>query len=200
MKYNNIFGLLLIIIGFFAIINSEFVLTGAFISINETTDLLSIAGFIAVFLGVLLFITSNDNKDDGNLEKKIKKIKLTSHIRDSGLVGYAKKATKDQYVQVEMNHLIQELIKGNYDAGKGEVGHIANTDIHYMRGENGARLFYRKVGEDKENIDYDIVGKSSKANEDAVRNKLEKLYQGKGLYKQENYKAEKIKKKKPKKT
>lgn len=89
--------------------------------------------------------------------------------KDSYLKRAAEAATKDQTVQREMNHLRDELMKGNINAGKGAKS--LNHAISYMRGENGARLFFRVTKDG-----YEIVGKASKANEQKVINYLLKKY------------------------
>lgn len=89
--------------------------------------------------------------------------------KDSYLKRAAEAATKDQKVQREMNHLRDELMKGNINAGKGAKS--LNHTISYMRSENGARLFFRVTKDG-----YEIVGKASKANEQNVINYLLKMY------------------------
>jgi len=109
---------------------------------------------------------------------KNKKIVLSSSVKkDNTLLRLAREATKNQTVQRELNHLILELSKGNFEAGLGP-GHIKKTDVYYSRGDHGARLFYRKIGEDENNIYIDIVGYSAKGrNEDKVINKLIEIYE-----------------------
>lgn len=100
-------------------------------------------------------------------------VSLTSQIkRDSGLVKIAKEAMENRIIQQEMTHLTEELAKGHLEAGLGRLGHVDGTDISYLRGRNGARLFFHRVGSG-----YEIVGKSSHdKSEDQVINKLKILY------------------------
>lgn len=65
---------------------------------------------------------------------------------------------KNERIQREANHLIQQLISGNKNPRKGSKNLF--KDINYLRGDNGARIFYRQS---KGGIE--ILGKSSKANE-----------------------------------
>ena len=82
-------------------------------------------------------------------------------------------AVKDEAVEREMNHLIKELSKGNFEAGLGHPGHVENTGVYYLRGRNGARLYYQKEGEKK----YKIVAKSAKGrNQEQVIDKLKEIY------------------------
>lgn len=107
-----------------------------------------------------------------------KEIKLRSAInKNKGLLRLAKVATSNESVQEEIDHLIYELNKGNLEAGIGKPGHINGTDIFYLRGDAGARLYYHKVGESKEYMLFEIVGKSKKGrNQDQVIRKLKEYY------------------------
>ena len=110
---------------------------------------------------VLLFLAT--------LEKKIRLASLIQ--KDKGLRRLAEEATRNHYVQRELDHLIEELGKGHFGGLPG-VRHIAGTDIFYLRGRQGGRLYYRKTNEG-----YEIVGKSAKGrNQEQVIQKLVELY------------------------
>jgi len=84
---------------------------------------------------------------------------------------------KNQSVQQEADELIQKFLKGNTNPGLGSKNLFEN--VSYLRGKNGARVFYR-MNDNK----MEILGKSSKANEQTVINVLRELY-GKGAKKWE---------------
>lgn len=76
---------------------------------------------------------------------------------------------KNERIQQEANHLIEQLASGNMNLGKGSKNLF--KDINYLRGDNGARVFFRQT---KDGIE--ILEKASKANEQKVINLLHKLY------------------------
>lgn len=107
---------------------------------------------------------------------KEKKIRVSSAIKDDrSICRLAEEATRNQDVQGDIDHLIHELSRGNLEAGMG-YSHIDGTDIFYMRGRRGGRLYYHKIGEDSGAASYEIVGKSSKSNQDRVIRKLRERY------------------------
>jgi len=136
--------------------------TGAFLGAREATNLFGSfwLGIIFLILGLVLFSSS----------LTLEKIAVSTAI-EKPLLKLAEKI-KDESVRREMKHLYEELEKGNFQAGLGHPGHIEGTDIFYLRGRNGARLYYHKIGKDN----YQIVGKSSKANQEQVINKLKNFY------------------------
>ena len=96
--------------------------------------------------------------------------KITSKISDNtALVKEAEKMGANQRIQQESNHLIKELLEGNTNPGLGSKNLF--KDVSYLRGRNGARVFYRNVDGTIE-----ILGKSSKANEQKVIDILDKMY------------------------
>ena len=137
------------------------------ISIGRSSEWSQVGIFLIIMAGILFLV----GKDD--LEKRIK---ITSSInRDPALVRYAIRATRNQAIQREMDHLIAELSKGNLQAGLGEPGHVEGTNICYLRGKKGARLFYRVM-----EYGYDLVGKADgtgkKLNEHLVIEHLKEVY------------------------
>jgi len=104
---------------------------------------------------------------------------VKTNIEDKGLKRAAKKALKDNRIQKEMLHLEDELKKDNLSAGIG-LGSLGNgTGISYLKGRNGARLFFRKLKE-KPDIIYEIVAKARgtqhKREEDYVINRLIEMF------------------------
>lgn len=100
------------------------------------------------------------------------KVCVTSALtRDKRLFDLAMDAVKNEQVQRDLNHLANELVRGNMNPGL-ENKALAGTDVRYARTRNGARLFFR-------NIDggIEIVAKSGKGLiEDKVIARLKKLY------------------------
>lgn len=147
-------------IGVFLFMGSNLKVTGAFLGAGNGTTVsltvLSVAGILIVLLS--------------SLEQKIH---LTSAIKkDSGLIRLAQEAAGNEKVKRELDHLLYELSKGNMEAGLGRLGHLEGTDIYYMRGRNGARLYFHQVKDG-----YEILGKSAKGNnQDRVIRKLCDLY------------------------
>jgi hypothetical protein len=101
-------------------------------------------------------------------------ITLSSSIKDNpSLLRLTEDAVNDQAIERELNNLIKQLSRGNFEAGLGRPGHISGTSVFYLRGRNGGRLYYRKTGENQ----YQIVAKSAKGrNQDQVINKIKDDY------------------------
>lgn len=98
------------------------------------------------------------------------KICVTSALgKNSRLAKLAEKSTKNQAVQREMNQLINKLMGGNDQPGKGSKA--LSHGIRYLRGDAGARLFFREV-----DGGFEIIGKSDKPNEPNVIKELLKIY------------------------
>ncbi|MEV5429796.1 hypothetical protein [Streptomyces sp. NPDC052701] len=98
------------------------------------------------------------------------KICVTSALgKNSKLAKLAEKSTRNQDVQREMNQLIDKLLDGNDQPGRGSKA--LSHGIRYLRGDKGARLFFREV-----DGGFEIVGKSDKPNEPHVIKELLKIY------------------------
>lgn len=96
---------------------------------------------------------------------------VTSSIsKDPMLVKAADAAGKDQRVQKELDDLVQQYINGNKNPGLGNKS-LSGTGIMYMRGRNGARVFFRDTPNGIE-----IVAKASKGNEPQVIKRLNEIY------------------------
>lgn len=154
-------------IGIFMLINSQSNITGAFIGVTASTNsfLSSFLGVIFLIFSIILFATAHS---------ELEKITLSSAIKKSQpLLRLTQNAVRNQTVERELNHLIKELSKGNFGAGLGHPGHIKGTDIYYLRGDRGARLYYHKI----EKNNYEIVAKSAKGrNQDQVIDRIKEIY------------------------
>jgi len=154
------------IVGTILLINAELNITGAFLGFKNVTTLLSFfVGIMLLFLAIVVFSTASLSLESRTISSSIKQC--------PSILRLTQEAVKDQFVEREMNHLIEELYKGNFEAGLGHPGHIEGTKIHYLRGRNGARLYYKRKGEN----DYEVVGKSAKGrNQEQVIDKLKQIY------------------------
>lgn len=95
---------------------------------------------------------------------------VVSRIADNpALTKKAEKMGSNERIQQESDHLIQELAQGNKNPGLGSKNLF--KDVSYLRGRNGARIFYRIVDGKIE-----ILAKASKANEQKVISILTKMY------------------------
>lgn len=157
---------ILFIFGIF-LINSQANITGAFMGVSTSVNSIFslFLGVLFIVLSIILFATTHS---------KLEKIILSSAIKKSpALLRLTQDAVRNQTVQRELDHLVKELSKGNFEAGLGYPGHITGTDIYYLRGRNGARLYYHKINEHS----YEIVAKSAKGrNQDQVIEKIREIY------------------------
>lgn len=163
----RILGFLALAAGVFFLINSQLSFTGAFLGARNITNIASFfLGVMFLFLDIILFSSSTLP-----LEKAVT---LTSSIKKHpSILRLTQDAVKNQEVQRELDHLGRELQKGNFEAGLGHPGHIEGTDIYYLRGRNGGRLYYHKIGK----FYYEIVAKSGKGvNQEQVIDKLRGIY------------------------
>ena len=90
---------------------------------------------------------------------------------DSGLVRAAKEACKSANVQKDVNHLEEQLAKGNDKPGISCKPICKGVTVH--RGRNGGRLYVRESDDVIE-----ILAKSgkNKSNQDFVINRLKEIY------------------------
>jgi len=165
-RRRKVLSLIMFIAGAIFLINAELNITGAFLGFKNMTVLLSfLIGIMFLFLSIVIFSTASLA-----LEGKVISSSIKSH---PSILRLTQEAVKSPIIEREMNHLIEELYKGNFEAGLGHPGHIEGTKIHYLRGRNGARLYYKKRGEE----DYEIVAKSAKGrNQEQVIDKLKEIY------------------------
>ena len=86
-------------------------------------------------------------------------------VREAEIMG------KNQKTQIEANHLINQLSLGNRNTGIGSKSLKGCRNVSYLRGDKGARIFYRET---KEGIE--ILGKANKKNEQKVIDILKTMY------------------------
>ncbi len=163
-RLTRIMGIGIFAIGVVGFLSSNSSITGA---VSGTQNGFSLGFFISLILaigGLVIFSTAH-------LEHRVE---LHSTIKQyPAMVRLTKEATHSQDIEREMNHLIQQLSFGNLQAGLGAPGHLSGTPVHYLRGRNGARLYFTVDGK----YEYTIIGKSSKGrNEDQVMSRLRELY------------------------
>ena len=171
-KIIKFLGVLVFLIGIIFSFGSGLSFTGAFINYSPLIHSFGFfLGIAFLILGVVIFSTATLYHPSPTLEQRV--IISSSIKQNPSLLRLTEDAVKDEAVQREMNHLIQELSKGNFEAGLGHPGHIEGTKVHYLRGRNGARLYYQKRAEKS----YQIVAKSAKGrNQEQVINKLKEIY------------------------
>ena len=100
------------------------------------------------------------------------KKKIVYRIKeDSGLVRPAEEACNNADVQKDVNHLEEQLAKGNDNPGIGRKPICKGVTEH--RGKNGGRLYVREVDDVIE-----IVAKSGKkkSNQQFVINRVTEIY------------------------
>lgn len=121
-------------------------------------------------LQVVIEITDFNTYFVGDVPVLVHNYEVKSRIKeDSNLVKQAEKAGSDSRVQDEINNLINSFLAGNENPGIGSKA--LQGKIRYLRGKNGARVFYQIVGNTME-----ILGKASKKNEQSVINIVEQLF------------------------
>ena len=82
--------------------------------------------------------------------------KITSSIHDNPkLVRAAEVMGKNERIQSEANHLVSELMSGNTNPGIGSKNLF--KDINYLRGRNGARVFFKQTSDG-----FEILAKANK--------------------------------------
>jgi len=169
----KILGFALFLLGATLLINYQTSITGSFLGYESRAYVFTFwVGFALLTLGIIIFSTASIYRPSPTLEQRV--IPISSSIKqNSSLLRLTEDAVRDEAVEREMNHLIKELSKGNFEAGLGHPGHIEGTKINYLRGRNGARLYYQRKGENS----YNIVAKSAKGrNQEQVIDKLKEIY------------------------
>ncbi|GAC44064.1 hypothetical protein PPOP_3465, partial [Paenibacillus popilliae ATCC 14706] len=98
-------------------------------------------------------------------------VQVTSSINKSNnLVRNAEKLSKRHDEQRQINHLTQQLFKGNSNPGMGNTS-LRFGGIHEARTVNGARLYFQNTRDG-----FNIVAKSTKKNQDEVISELRRMY------------------------
>jgi RHS repeat-associated protein len=96
--------------------------------------------------------------------------KIASLIKnDKRLIRFAEAAGKNEALQKEINTIVEKLIAGNGNPGKGSKNLFKG--VNYLRTESGGRVFYRI-----KNGVVEILAKADKSNEKFVIKVLEELY------------------------
>jgi hypothetical protein len=115
--------------------------------------------------GIFMFLLSGLEKKVQEDKKMISKVK-----EDPFLLRVARDIGKNPVIRKEINHLMNELYKGNINPGLGTK--YVDNNLKEMRGRNGARVYYRmnSFGE------YEILGYSDKDTQTEVINRLKILY------------------------
>jgi hypothetical protein len=163
-KNHDLVGVTLFFTGLILLLIPHQNITGAVIGFSANFSMLNYIGVFFILVSAILFAAT-----PSGLEKITLKSSIHSNTR---LKRLAEDATNNQRIQQEIDHLAYELKRGNLEAGLGTPGHLSKTDVFYLRGRNGGRLYYRKAG-----YGYEIVGKSSKGrNQDQVIEEIEKAY------------------------
>ncbi len=96
--------------------------------------------------------------------------RVTNLIKnDVGLFKYDKEMGKDKNLQKEANSLVKKYLAGNTNPGKGTE--TLTGGISYLRGNSGARVFFRMRGNQMQ-----VLAKSNKKNEQDVIDIIKKIY------------------------
>lgn len=115
---------------------------------------------------------SSDSEEE-QCEATEQKKEIRSRIKeDPGLVRAAKEACKNMDVQKDINHLEEELAKGNENPGIGRKPICKGVTEH--RGKNGGRIYVRESDDNE----IEILAKSGKkkSNQQFVINRLKEIY------------------------
>ena len=80
---------------------------------------------------------------------------------------------KDQAAQRDVNNLLDKLPLGNENPGIGSKP--IGGEISELRGFNEGRVYYRTLRKSKETV-YEILGKSSKDNQETVIKLVKKYF------------------------
>jgi len=137
-------------------------------SFNETNlgkSIISMFYSLFFIYGVFLFLLSSLEKKVQNEKKMISKVK-----EDPLLLDVARKIGKNLVIRRDLNHLMQELYKGNTNPGLG-TKHVGEG-INELRGRDGGRVYYRI----NSFADYEILGYSDKNTQKKVIERLKILY------------------------
>ncbi|MGG4212920.1 hypothetical protein [Paenibacillus sp. FSL L8-0638] len=84
-------------------------------------------------------------------------------------VKIARQMGENPAIQIEADEFVAKFLKGSVNPGIGMKN--LTRDINYLRGKEGARVFFRM-----NNGQMNILAKANKANEQTVINILYKVY------------------------
>ena len=114
----------------------------------------------------------------GNFQYKNKhyrSFELKSSIdRYNDIMSITKDSCNSQKVQQDINNIVFQFSKGNFDPGIGS-GTVKHTSIRYARGRNGGRVYYH-TKEESDKLILEILGKSDKHKQDKICEALRKHY------------------------
>jgi len=160
MKKIRLLGFILGFLGA-VIFLSNFSVTGAVIGISPTNNFFSFLSITFSLIGGFLILV-------GGIEKKV----IGSRVKEDPLLSRIAEEIekKKDGIYRDITHLIEQLNNGNTNPGIGTKA--ISSDLYELRGRNGGRVYYRKIGDDK----YEIVGYSDKATQTKIINRLKRLY------------------------
>lgn len=186
MKKEKFTGILLLLLGFVLVFNSSVVsITGQAILSDTVLGVNSVAGLIFIALGMALFVLGSEGGLEKIAGKAEEKKEITSNVKkDKRIYKLAKEIQEKQYIQKDINKLLNELEKGNENPGIGTKKLFGN--ISYLRGSYGGRVFYRPKEEGYEILGYAIGTGQGKGKHKSERDVIFRL---KELYGKENKKA-----------
>lgn len=164
MNWKRGLGIGLLFVGLF-LVSTARVLTGAVVG-SQPQNLLGLAGLLVFVVGVIMVMQGG--RGEGGLERQTR---VNMAVTEPGLIRHKERAERNEKVKRSIYHLIEELEKGNTKPGTGSHG-IKRTPIIEHRARAGGRIYVIQKGQNE----YDLIAVSSKANQDAVINKLIDIY------------------------
>ena len=150
-----------------ALVDGDKVAQASFDFANAETWQGKVGEGLALGLIIAINVVPGGGEEAKGVETGLEKTVTSSIGKDAKLVKYAEDAGKS--VQKGLDHLVDQLSKGNTNPGIGTKG--LSNGISYARARDGARVFFRQAGEQIE-----ILAKAYKANEANVINYLNKIY------------------------
>ncbi len=146
-------------------------ISGSVIGFPSKSPESSILSIFFLLIAIALFVSGRYFGERYKVTSAIGEKDERGHYKFPHLVRLAQEAGENENVQHDLDHLIEQLIKGNTEAGLG-TKHVDGTPISYLRGNRGGRLFYMQLGQNR----FEIVAKSSKANEQKVIDEIRAEY------------------------
>ncbi|OIO62576.1 hypothetical protein AUJ83_02655 [Candidatus Woesearchaeota archaeon CG1_02_33_12] len=162
-KITYTISLIFLVVGLSFLVNSQANITGAVIGVSTLSSTKGyFTGAFFILISFVLFAASI-----GGLEKKIKVI---DHIREiKSIEKLSKISRKDPLVAEYLDQLRYQLGQGNTEGGRGSKN-IPGTKIYESRIEK-ARLYYIQTKDG-----FDVIGESSKNNQQKVIDALKRYY------------------------
>jgi len=162
-KITYTISLIFLVVGLSFLVNSQANITGVVIGVSTLSSTKGyFTGAFFILISFVLFAASI-----GGLEKKIKVI---DHIREiKSIEKLSKISRKDPLVAEYLDQLRYQLGQGNTEGGRGSKN-IPGTKIYESRIEK-ARLYYIQTKDG-----FDVIGESSKNNQQKVIDALKRYY------------------------